>query len=333
MSFFYFVVILCSFFLFTRSRDVINYSLTKEKTDFLKGILAMSVLVGHLSFLARGYFPYSTFYHLGLIGVNAFLFISGYGLMMSLVKKGNAYLDGFLKKRLSKIIVPFLIAILVFFATIYLQDGAKAFVGIYGMIKNRWIDGVLPFSWYVYSIIYLYFMFYVVNRMIKNKLVAIGAIFVATVFYTLFIIYFMHLPNHWYKSSFAFVGGLLYGYYIDHLTRVVTRYYRFLLAGIIVLTIFAWYIDYNDPFFIGNVLIALVIIFLMSLSFVSKNYIPFLSKISYEIYLTQGIAMYICEVVLKLNDIAFLLYFFCSILCTILLAYFVSTITNIVGKN
>ena len=57
-----------------------------------------------------------------------FFFLSGYGLMVSLITKGQKYLDGFLKKRLLKIVLPLVLCSIVFEATSITLWGGKLLI-------------------------------------------------------------------------------------------------------------------------------------------------------------------------------------------------------------
>ena len=57
-----------------------------------------------------------------------FFFLSGYGLVVSLIMKGQKYLDGFLKKRLLKIVLPLVLCSIVFGATSITLWGGKLLI-------------------------------------------------------------------------------------------------------------------------------------------------------------------------------------------------------------
>lgn len=50
---------------------------------------------------------------MGEMAVSVFFLMSGYGLALSYAKKGDAYLNGFIKKRLWKLLLPFIITVVV----------------------------------------------------------------------------------------------------------------------------------------------------------------------------------------------------------------------------
>ena len=93
-----------------------------KATLTLRGVLAMGNVIHHISLRVVDATPddswlFSQFQFWGAPIVAAFFFLSGYGLMVSLIAKGNRYVDGFLKKRLLKIVLPLVLCSLVFEAT------------------------------------------------------------------------------------------------------------------------------------------------------------------------------------------------------------------------
>lgn len=87
------------------------YSFGVQESCALKGILALGVVLSHLQiycFKPHDYPIVNQFAILAQVGV--FFFISGYGLVAGYTRKGDEYLHGFLRHRVTKIITPLLIA-------------------------------------------------------------------------------------------------------------------------------------------------------------------------------------------------------------------------------
>lgn len=80
--------------------------LDRNYTTALKGVAILFIMYGHCACLWHGGRLTSPF---GGVGVSLFLILSGYGLNESYLKRG---LDGFWKKRISKVYIPYIIAAL-----------------------------------------------------------------------------------------------------------------------------------------------------------------------------------------------------------------------------
>ena len=92
-----------------------------EISKGIQGFLAFTIILHHISVWLQstnsieGLFVY--YYYFGAIVVGFFFFCSGYGLLYSLETKSN-YLNGFIKKRVLTVLVPFFF-ILLFFSFFY----------------------------------------------------------------------------------------------------------------------------------------------------------------------------------------------------------------------
>jgi membrane-bound acyltransferase YfiQ involved in biofilm formation len=88
---------------FCKIRSVTEFhSFDVAHTLPLRGLLALAVIANHM----QGFFPHPYLKALTCLGTSAvaiFFFLSGYGLMKSYNRKGQAYLQGFLPNRLRKI--------------------------------------------------------------------------------------------------------------------------------------------------------------------------------------------------------------------------------------
>lgn len=81
------------------------YCFDVRRTNSLRGVLAILIILHHLSSKIDILFL-KWFHDFGAPIVSMFFFVSGYGLIKSYLKKGTAYIDGFLAKRLGKILPP-----------------------------------------------------------------------------------------------------------------------------------------------------------------------------------------------------------------------------------
>ena len=118
----------------------------KEKSAWLKAILPFLIIIHHCACMGVP--------HLGpmkLAGVTVctwFFLISGYGLMASYMLKGKVYLTGFIRKRISKIAIPYLIALVVYWGWCMLVQHTN----MYDYFALQSFDKWLPYSWFIFVI-------------------------------------------------------------------------------------------------------------------------------------------------------------------------------------
>jgi len=145
-----------------------------EAIDFLKGYAMLSIVIYHLGqamslppLLAR-------MIDFGGTGVHTFIFVSGFGLYLSHLRNPLSF-PQFLKKRFTKIYVPYIIivsvsALISLVVPIY-TNSAYAFFGhvfLYKMFDDSIMSSYGYQLWFVSSIIQLYFVFPFLVRIRKR---------------------------------------------------------------------------------------------------------------------------------------------------------------------
>ena len=87
------------------------YSYNKEKVNWLKAFFPIIIIVHHISNL--GYVGLERMQTVDAIIMPIFFAMSGFGLVIC-YKNNNNYINGFLKRSLTKLFVPYLIALVSF---------------------------------------------------------------------------------------------------------------------------------------------------------------------------------------------------------------------------
>lgn len=182
--------------------------LSLDCCNCLKGIFALCVLVHHLyqhSGLFRASLVGTGLQALGYLSVACFFFLSGYGLYVSYIKKGETYIREFFKKK----IVPFYIVILLL-SVIYAAEGVALgqtySVGI--LLKSLTFGGtVIGKGWYLQVQLLLYLCFWLTFRTVKNRRYGILWIYGECLLFCL-IMYGLGYRSTWFESVFAFAAGM-----------------------------------------------------------------------------------------------------------------------------
>jgi peptidoglycan/LPS O-acetylase OafA/YrhL len=154
-------VVLCTLFV---KKDYTQFSLTQE----LKGFAMLTIIFAHIGYVLSTdpsfLFPFSI---LSGVGVNLFLFFSGYGLTASQLKREESIFT-FYKRRLLKLFIPFWIVLGTFLALDFFVLGKtytlsfllQAFFGLF-IHADVQIDFNSPF-WYFSFILFYYLLFPIV---------------------------------------------------------------------------------------------------------------------------------------------------------------------------
>lgn len=294
------------------------YPLEKSSTDRMKGIACIMVILGHASYQldGKGIFSFTTGF--AFVALSVFFFVSGYGLMHSLINKEN-YLAHFFKKRILLVLLPFWSSNIIFY--IYNIIKGERY-GILNSIER--IIGIKLFvghNWYVQVIVLFYIIFYLVARFIKKqKNIVIVFLIINIIILFLSQIGIPYIPQNACCSSTFFIGILFaYDKTIMYKVLSIKLVYRIIIALIGLIEYSYIYIirfHYADnivlqkigEFTIPVLFLVLVIIFVSSYEFGSKVF-NIICICSYEIFLMHQIAIDIGKAACTYSSIALVIIF------------------------
>lgn len=290
MYLFIFIILIIVALSFQKGRLQFVRSFDVQLINVCQLLLALSIVMAHLSqYLKVSWLkPFTT---CGGWAVPIFFFISGYGLYYSLRHKKN-YLHGFLYKRLGKILVPFIIS-----STLYVLLWRINGVNLhdYVFVWTNIEPFMLPYSWFVLSIIVFYLLFYGAYCMTTNHKIAFSLTFLGVFVYESYRLAIGSNPNT-FCAGICFLLGILGAQYEDKITYFFQKQNCKTVFLFIALFAFVSVASYNS---FGKIYCALTFYLLIrlvpknvKLLLLAKKYIQKMhfNKISYEIYLTQGIA-------------------------------------------
>lgn len=287
-----FLFVACILFLYVAGFfSVETVGISKDKSAALKSIMAILIVLHHLSLQG---IPFLWMFHSwGAPIVSIFLFLSGYGLMKSLCLKGKMYLSDFFRHRLFKsIIIPFLVAWTIY--RILNMVNAPCFSL---ELKELIFNGitVLPHSWFIFAILCFYIFFYVSYKFLPNRLcfVALMALFI------LFEVWcqYRHYDRCWYISAFSFPTGLFFGKYESYIIEYFksNMIYAIMIPVNLIIIALCVYMKMEPAYLFVYILIPMIFAVLLLRvkieKFLTFRAIRFLSTVSFEIYLSQGISM------------------------------------------
>jgi peptidoglycan/LPS O-acetylase OafA/YrhL len=283
---------------FCKIRSVTEFhSFDVAHTLPLRGLLALAVIANHM----QGFFPHPYLEALTCLGTSAvaiFFFLSGYGLMKSYNRKGQAYLQGFLPNRLRKI-WPLCLALTVVnvLLRVFVHHDTIAYI-FWGFREQRWLN----FAWFIYAITYLYVAFYVVARYTKTSRGFFGGL-LGAIFIYIVATWIFEFPTFWNKTIISAFSGFIVAYYEAQIQQWIVRHKCATIVGLVVarlgisygiscnfcpdFPIFhaLWALVFNSY----NWLVFLILLAVYTLGMTSNRIVQFLGTISLEIYLFHGL--------------------------------------------
>lgn len=142
-----------------------------EAVDFLKGYSMLSIVIYHIGQQLNLPGGVGRMINFGGTGVHTFIFVSGFGLYLSQLRRPLSF-AAFLRRRFSKIYVPYFITVTVsaavaLFLPIY-PSSAFAYFGHVFLYKMFFADIMGSYGyqlWFMSTIIQLYFLFIPLTRL------------------------------------------------------------------------------------------------------------------------------------------------------------------------
>ena len=294
-----------------------NDYLGVQSTNGLKGFLSLGIVFHHLTHWVTTGEEFSNFGYMGTYVVSVFFFLSGYGLYIQNERKED-YLDNFLSKRLSRMLIPF-----IFISSIYLiyrniNGQALTITFFVDLFKKG--STVIYNGWFVNIIILMYVFFYISFKMFSNRTISI---LINTILIVVYIVLAIRLEYGfwWYNSSLPFVLGLLWAKNKNSIDEILNKYYFIILVCITGLLFISHQysfvlkklhivdsVSYGFAANIDNIIFTIFFILMVRKIDFSNKYLLFLGKISFELYMIHGLVMSIfgkCFVTSRLNDVVF----------------------------
>lgn len=263
----------------------------KEKVFPLKGILAVLIVLHHLTYEINSTLL-QYFHSWGAPVVSVFFFISGYGLMASYKNKGRQYLTGFIKHRMfDAVILPFLLALLLY------RCMATELPNVADAISLLVTKGTttLPNSWFVFAILIFYLLFYLSCKIREGKTI-LSPLILSGITYSI-IIRWLGYDRCWYISALAFPAGCFFAYHWQAFLNLSFRWRIWVIPICLTLVSVLYLLHQEVGYMLIYVLIPLMVIYLCSSLSIERlgrtKFVRLLSKISYEIYLCHGIAIFL----------------------------------------
>lgn len=272
--------------------------LSAKETKALKGILAVMVLLSHLSGRVK---LFSTsllgtmFSAFGYLAVSVFFFLSGYGLYTRYRQTGSGYIKGFFGRKILPFYGVWICVIAIYVLRDLLFKGTVNWI----MLAQSFLfgDSVVNFGWYFQAQLVLYVLFWLIFSFVKEKKML--WIFVATCVYCGVCI-FMGLATTWYEAVFCFPMGMMIAEYRDKILSWLQDSKKWLLYLAIGTCVFLVALFFGNRSVLPQPIRILVKVF-SSLCFsgmvvmaatrirVSCVITDFIGKISLEIYVLQGL--------------------------------------------
>lgn len=279
------------------------YSFDKFTTLPLRGLLALLILSHHLGLNSEIYALSDFTIGIGDQIVAVFFLISGYGLCVSYKAKGKTYFEGFLKKRLGKLLPKFILLTLGMIVIYHFFSDKSLDIQLTQFIKRGWTP--LPYSWFIYAIIYVYLSFFVCGQFAKNPF-RLGILFTLSIILYFGITYkILQIPGYWYMTIICVNLGYYIAYYEEKITMILERHKNICYSSLGAIMVLSFIVVdkitggiFTEIWMMSQALSVYVIV--RTLGFFQWSWLRQIGMFSLELYLIHGIPLAIgCHIGLE----------------------------------
>lgn len=213
-------IILSILILISFRKTIKERPLSISQTNQMKGIAILIIIVHHVSLALNGAGYLSLLHHLGFPSVSIFLVLSGYGIFLSIDKKG---LNNFFSKRVIRVYIPFVLAMtakILIFDYFILNERSRVVSSFVNMFVS---PATLDMNmWFIVYILFWYCITYVIFSLNKSNRAKIFYFFLTAI-----LVGVSPAPETWVENSFSFP----FGCWIAANSRVIIEKLENLLTG------------------------------------------------------------------------------------------------------
>ena len=253
----------------------------KSNSAFFKAMLPFFIILHHVVRIPE-------FQSLGTYVVALFFFMSGYGLEYKR-NDTSIYSTKEIVCRITKLTTPIVVPIVLYILLRWSTEGVS-FKFIADSLKSY--EVILPYSWFVLTLLQLYLMFYIVNNLCHKSAITkrFPLVIFAVVTTYIAILFVCKVQSTYYCSVYGFVAGIFF----KNIEPCVEHIKRLILVGVVLLLLSQLIIELHPPMtmFYNSWLYTIACALIFSALSLRNMVVDFFSKISYEIYLCQGIGIY-----------------------------------------
>jgi peptidoglycan/LPS O-acetylase OafA/YrhL len=193
-----------------------------ELIDFIRGYSILTIVLYHYCQSIPLSPLLSKAINFGGTGIHTFLFASGFGLFLSHLRKPLSY-TGFLKKRLSKIYIPYILivsltAVISLLVPIYENKWNNYFshVFLYKMFDKHLIGTYGYQLWFISTIIQCYIFFPLIVKLrerMPGKMFLLTGLLISFAWCAVFLFLHKEEERNWYSFFLSYLWEFMLGMY------------------------------------------------------------------------------------------------------------------------
>lgn len=318
-----------------------------KRTNSIKGIFIVLVFLSHI---VSGYatfngvldMPYLRIRKImGQCVVSMFLFYSGYGIMESIQRKGQNYINKIPTHRFLKVLLQFDCAILFFLIYRYYTGNH---IGLKRMILTFiGLDSIGNSNWYIFCGLWVYIFTFIAFKVFKNNYFkgSLGVLLLS-LFYMI-TLYKFGKDFWWYDTILCCSWGMLFSIYHKKIEALINESFQTWLFFVVVFMVgFGFAYTYKNTPSLYIIYQLMVICFVATIVTVTmriaieNSILQWLGNNLFELYILQRLPMMILKPYMLVEDATLIKKYLYVIVCfasTLLISLiFSKTVSKVISN-
>lgn len=333
-AFYFLIIVLMLYGIKLNKNRYFEDYIGKPQCNAIKGIFILVVFMRHVvPYVVNAGYEMPTFLdqiyifidgQIGQLLVVMFLFYSGYGVMTSIHKKGEYYIDDIPKKRILTTFINFDIAVGIFLLMDF-SLGIKVGTEQYFLARFGW-ESVGNSNWYIFIILLCYiFTYFSFKLSLRNGMYILIIMLISAV-----AILFIVKQPWWYNTLICYPAGMFYYLYKERIENIIKKYYTLVVLGLFLIfsimhitNLKVSSIVYAYTYNIESIVFALLIIILTMKIKIGNKILYWLGINLFPLYIYQRLPMVLIRETLGEEWLVVNPYLYCiiSILGMLLITY------------
>lgn len=274
--------------------------LSMKQTNIIRGFFLLLVFMIHFCQYIQMNGPADRIFqfwrtHSGQLVVTLFLLYSGYGVFVSIMKKGAPYIRRIPIHRALRTLVHFDMAVLLYLAA-YSFMGRTFSPSKILLAFTGW-ESLGNSNWYIFIMLLLYLITWITFRIFKDKPVP-SLLFITVLTVMSMYILSLYKTDYWYSTMLCYPAGMWYGLFKEKIDAKLKATKNYIFAALILMLLLL--VVYKtraqiSMYAIGAVVFALVVVlFTMKLQ-LGNPLLEFTGKNLFGLYIMQRLPMAVLQ--------------------------------------
>ena len=259
--------------------------LTRKYAPIIQGLLIIIFTLHHISEKTSCFFP-DFMNHIGLPISSIFFFLSGCCLLIHL-EKDEPYTPTI--RGVVKFAIKYLLFILLYQILLLLIRGAIDIKSLYSDILSGGSNVIFPFSWYIFTLLFLYISYFAIMKFIPNRKKISIPFFFLVCFIYLFLGETFDFCFFWYIkiSVYSFCAGILW----KNSQIVFPKILPFICSLVSLAVLFLLLFREGGIGILLPIFLIVLVMFILEKILPESDADPLPVSFAYEIFLIQGIVV------------------------------------------